>query len=202
MMEAMADRETTPGRTEPVMTGQDRTEPEIQFTLTVDQASELYDQLGHSRNPRSVRRFCQQGKLRYVETQTSFFTKAYAINKESVERHVQEIAEAERRTPPVVAGHDRTGPVSVRPGIQSDNDDGQAAITADNSKYVALLEKINEQQSKELEIKNQQITALLERDRETNILFRGLQTMLAPLLGSGNAEQKEKINSYESTSSV
>ena len=78
--------------------------------------------------------------------------------------------------------------------------DGQAAITADNSKYVTLLEKINEQQSKELEIKNQQITALLERDRETNILFRGLQTMLAPLLGSG--EQKDKTNSHKSTSSL
>ncbi len=202
MMEAMTDVETTPGRTEPVMTGQGRTEPAEQFTLTVDQASELYAQLGHPRNPRSVRRFCQQGKLRCVETQTLFFTKAYAIEKESVERHVQEIAETGRRTSPVMTGQDRTEPVSVRPATPSNNDDGQAAITADNSKYVALLEKINEQQSKELEIKNQQITALLERDRETNILFRGLQTMLAPLLGSGNAEQKDKINSYESTSSV
>ena len=168
MMEAMTDIESTPGRIEPVVTGQDRTEPGIQFTLTVDQASELYAQLGHPRNPRSVRRFCKEGKLRCVETQTIFFTKAYAINKESVERHVQEIAETQRRTPPVVTGQDRTEPVSV---------DGQAAITADNSKYVALLEKINEQQSKELEIKNQQIASMLERDRETNILFRGLQTM-------------------------
>jgi hypothetical protein len=72
----------------------------------------------------------------------------------------------------------------------------------DNSKYVALLEKINEQQSRELEIKNQQITSLLERDRETNILFRGLQTMLAPLLGSGSGEPRDKTNSHESTGSL
>ena len=106
------------------------------------------------------------------------------------------------RTAPVVTGQDRTEPVTVRPGISTDTKDGQAAITADNSKYVALLEKINEQQSKELEIKNQQITSLLERDRETNILFRGLQTMLAPLLGSGSGEPRDKTNSHESTGSL
>ena len=182
------------------MTGQDRTEPVEQFTLTVDQASELYAQLGHPRNPRSVRRFCQLGKLRCVETTTLFFTKAYAINKKSVERHAKEIEETERRTQPVMTGQDRTEPVNVRPELPTNKEDGQAAITADNSKYVALLEKINEQQSKELEIKNQQIASMLERDRETNILFRGLQTMLAPLLGSG--EQKDKTNSHESTGSL
>ena len=196
-------------RTEPVVTGQDRTEPAKVYTLTVDQASELYAQLGHPRNPRSVRRFCQQGKLRCVETQTLFFTKAYMIEKESVERHVKEIAEVSERTDgrtePVVTGLDRTEPASVRAETLAKSataTEGQAAITADNSKYVALLEKINEQQSKELEIKNQQIAAMLERDRETNILFRGLQTMLAPLLGNGSSEPKDKIISHESTGSI
>src|ERR1700728_3620198 len=117
MIEAMTHIETTPSGIEPLMTGQDRTEPAKQFTLTVDQASELYAQLGHPRNPRSVRRFCQQGKLRCVETQTSFFTKAYAIEKESVERHVKEINETQQRTEPVMAGHDRPEPDAVRPEI-------------------------------------------------------------------------------------
>ena len=109
------------------------------------------------------------------------------------------------RTEPVVTGQDRTEPVNVRlENIDrtAASSEGQAAITADNSKYVALLEKINEQQAKEIDIKNQQIAAMLERDRETNILFRGLQTMLAPLLGNGNSEPKDKIISHESTGSV
>src|SRR5947209_3007107 len=154
-------------RTAPDVTGQDRTEPAKVYTLTVDQASELYAQLGHPRNPRSVRRFCQMGKLRCVETRTLFFTKAYMIEKESVERHVKEIAEVSERTEPVMTGQDRTEPASVRaetlakPAMANE---GQAAIMAENSKYVSLLEKINEQQSKELEIKNQQIAAMLERD--------------------------------------
>ena len=37
----------------------------------------------------------------------------------------------------------------------------------------------------QIEVKDTQIAALLERDRETNYLVRGSQTMLAPLLGRG-----------------
>ena len=109
------------------------------------------------------------------------------------------------RPEPVVTGQDRTEPVSVRAETvdrTASSNEGQAAITADNSKYVALLERINEQQAKEIDIKNQQIAAMLERDRETNILFRGLQTMLAPLLGNGSSEPKDKIISHESTGSL
>lgn len=35
----------------------------------------------------------------------------------------------------------------------------------------------------QIRTKDKQIDALLERDRETNILVRGLQEMLTPLLG-------------------
>jgi hypothetical protein len=194
--------ETRIDQTQPVMTGQDRTGPVEQYTLTVDQASELYKQLGHERDPRSVRRFCQNNKLRCITTKTIFFTKAYAINRESVEEHVREIAKTEGRTEPVMTGQDRTGPVDVRLEIPTNSNDGQAAITADNSKYVALLEKINEQQSKELEIKNQQIASMLERNRESNILFQELQTRIAPRLAGGTSEPKAKINSPESTTSL
>ena len=111
----------------------------------------------------------------------------------------------EGRTEPVMTGQDRSEPVSVRAETIEKPlapNEGQAAITADNSKYVALLERINEQQAKEIDIKNQQIASMLERDRETNILFRGLQTMLAPLLGTGTAEPKDKIHSHESPGSL
>jgi hypothetical protein len=104
-----------------------------------------------------------------------------------------------------MTGQDRTEPVNVRAGNiygTAASHEGQAAITADNSKYVALLERINEQQAKEIDIKNQQIAAMLERDRETNILFRGLQALLAPLLGNGSSESKYKIISHESAGSL
>ena len=40
-------------------------------------------------------------------------------------------------------------------------------------------------------VKDTQIAALLERDKETNFLIRGLQTMLAPLLGTGEPENAD-----------
>ena len=50
-------------------------------------------------------------------------------------------------------------------------------------KYVEVLERENAFLRDQVNIKDQQIGALLERDRETNFLVQGLQRMLAPLLG-------------------
>jgi hypothetical protein len=159
----------------PVMAGQERPEPDKQFTMTVDEASARYAQLGHPRNPRSVRRFCQHGKLLCVETQTDNFTKVYLIDPASVDRHVREIEETHSRSRPVLTGLDRPSPASDRT---------DTATPAVGDRYVDLLEKVNVAQAQEIKIKNEQIAALLERDRETNFLIRGLQTMLAPLLGA------------------
>ena len=162
----------------PALSGHERPEPDKQFTLTVAEGSDRYAQLGHPRNPRSVRRFCQQGKILCVETQTDNFTKAYLIDPISIDRHIQEIEETHSRTRPDTSGFDRPSPVSVRDEIPPPN------IPIENSRYVELLEKVNASQAEEIKIKNEQIGALLERDRETNFLIRGLQTMLTPLLGS------------------
>jgi hypothetical protein len=161
----------------PVLSGQERTEPDKQFSMTVEEASALYAQLGHPRNPRSVRRFCQHGKLLCVETQTDNFTKAYLIDPASVGRHVREIDETFSRSRPAQTGQDRLNPDSDRPSIAS-----STAKTDD--RYVELLERVSAAQASEIKIKNEQITALLERDRETNVLVAGLQKMLAPLLGA------------------
>src|SRR5580704_14318946 len=98
----------------PVLSGQERPEPDKQFSMTVQEASGRYAQLGHPRNPRSVRRFCQQGKLLCVETQTDNFTKAYLIDPSSIDRHVQEIEETYSRSRPDTPGLDRPSPVSDR----------------------------------------------------------------------------------------
>ncbi len=161
----------------PALAGQDRLQPDKQFTLTVEEASERYAQLGHPRNPRSVRRFCQHGKIHCVETQTDNFTKAYLIDPLSIDRHVQEIEETHSRSRPDMPALGRPSPVNDRIEKPAANP------PADASRYVELLEKVNAAQAEEIKIKNGQIAALLERDRETNFLIRGLQTMLTPLLG-------------------
>jgi hypothetical protein len=163
---------------EPALSGHDRPEPDKQFTLTVAEASERYAQLGHPRNPRSVRRFCQHGKIHCVETQTDNFTKAYLIDPISIDRHVQEIDETHSRSRPAMPGLVRTRPVNDRQEIAG------PSTQTENSRYVKLLEQVNVAQAEEIKIKNGQIAALLERDRETNFLIRGLQTMFAPSLAA------------------
>jgi hypothetical protein len=60
------------------------------------------------------------------------------------------------------------------------------------SRHVALLEREVERLTEDknflrdqVKTKDEQIAALLERDRETNFLVQGLQKMLSPLLGTG-----------------
>ena len=50
-------------------------------------------------------------------------------------------------------------------------------MSSDESENVFLRDQIG--------LQDTQIAALLERDKETNFLIRGLQTMLTPLLGTG-----------------
>lgn len=173
---------------QPVTSGQDRPQPDKQFSLTVLEASERYAQLGHPRNPRSVRRFCQQGKILCVETQTDNFTKAYLIDPVSIDRHVQEIEETHKRSRPDAAGLVHPQPDSDRVELST----SPPSASLEVSDYVQLLKQMNASQAEELRIKNDQIAALLERDRETNILVRGLQTMLAPLLGSTNETPNDR----------
>jgi hypothetical protein len=64
---------------------------------------------------------------------------------------------------------DQPRPVTTDPGL--------------SPKYVEVLERENAFLRDQVNKKDQQIEALLERDRETNVLVQGLQRMLAPLLG-------------------
>ncbi len=48
----------------------------------------------------------------------------------------------------------------------------------------------------QIKSKDKQIDALLERDRETNILVRGLQEMLTPLLGPRRNDARDASETY------
>lgn len=67
-----------------------------------------------------------------------------------------------------------------------ENQERQSPPQPDVSQYVARLESENVFLRDQIGVKDTQIAALLERDKETNFLIRGLQTMLAPLLSRGS----------------
>lgn len=64
-------------------------------------------------------------------------------------------------------------------------------------KYVEVLERENAFLRDQVTKKDQQIEALLERDRETNFLVQGLQRMLAPLLGAPRADETGRDTSRQ-----
>src|ERR1700753_1099687 len=68
------------------------TNPESDFTLTIDEALERYARAGLPRTPRSVQRYCAKGHLdcRRIETQ---FGEKYLISPASIDKHIAYIEE-------------------------------------------------------------------------------------------------------------
>src|SRR5882762_11099228 len=85
--------------------------PDHQYSLSIDQAAELYAQAGHPRTARAIQKYCALSKLdcHKVETETG---EKYLVAPYSVERHIAYINEV--RT--VANIRDRSRPdANVRP---------------------------------------------------------------------------------------
>jgi hypothetical protein len=192
----MNDHPSGYGLPPPDTTGHDQPPVPTPFTMNVDEAAARYAQLGHPRNPRSVRRFCQQGTIDCRKVRTSNFSELYLIDPTSIDRHVKEISETFPMVPPDMATQDLPGPDVA--GHDLPRPDKNSEPVRDD-RYVVLLEKVNADQAdqlktkdEQLKIKDTQIAAMLERDRETNFLIRGLQTLL------GLPERREPSSDHES----
>jgi hypothetical protein len=169
--------------------------PDHQYSLSVDQVAELYDKAGLPRTPRAIQKYCALSKLdcHTVETETG---ERYLVAPYSVERHIAYINEVR----PVSNNRDKTRPVSnVRTmenkGAEEKNGREQprtfAAVPALEDRYLQRLESENEFLRGQVGVKDSQIEALLERDKETNTLIHRLQAMLAPLLISPSLREPE-----------
>jgi len=190
-----------------------------QYPLTLDEVSRLFDEAGLPRNVRTLQRYCAAGRLDCIKEETATGL-AYFVDPASVERAIKQLAQLHGLTDEV--RHSATSentPHSVAQSVEplatldmprasaADRDidaevfpERQSAPEPDTSGMVAVLERENallrEQKDfyrNQVEVKDTQIAALLERDKETNYLVRGLQTMLAPLLGrGGNADHRQE----------
>jgi hypothetical protein len=160
--------------------------PTHEYSLSVEQAAELYAAAGHPRTKRAIQKYCALTKLdcHKVETETG---EKYLVAPYSVERHIAYINEV--RTD--ATSRDRTRPDATVRALeykdeQAANSGEQsrpvAAVRPVDDRFVALLENENEFLRAQVEKKDEQISALLDRDKETNTLIHRLQAMLAPLL--------------------
>ena len=166
-------------------TNRDRS-PDHQYTLSVEQSAELYAKAGHPRTPRAIQKYCALSKLdcHKVETETG---EKYLVAPYSVDRHITYIKEVrtvansrdQTRTDANVRTMENKGTERTNSREQPRTD---ATVRSPEDRYVVLLEKENEFLRGQVSVKDTQIEALLERDKETNTLIHRLQAMLAPLL--------------------
>jgi hypothetical protein len=146
------------------------TSPDSDFTLTIDDALGRYSQAGLPRTPRSIQRYCAKGHLDCRRIETSFGEK-YLISPTSVDKHIAYIEEVR----PAATSRDEPRHVATQ---KSDKE--PRPVTTE---FVELLKGENEFLRGQITVKDETIEALLERDRETNILVGQLHKMLTPLLG-------------------
>ncbi len=201
-------RQDSPDTARPTATG---------YPLTLEDVSRLFDEAGLPRNVRTLQRYCAAGRLDCIKEETATGL-AYFVDPVSVERAIKQLAQLHGLTdevrhsatseemPHTVAHDAEPSPLPDTPRPSTADRDKDAEIIPerqsppepDTSGLVAVLERENvglrEQNEflrRQVDVKDTQIDALLERDKETNYIVRGLQTMLAPLLGrGGNADHR------------
>jgi hypothetical protein len=174
------------------------------YTLSLDETAVRFVEAGLPRNIRSLQRYCAAGRLDCIKEETVSGL-AYFVDPDSVERAITQLAQLHGITDEVRhattmhdkshhvvsedqprVAHDTPRPSAAdRVNVAPDDQERQSPTQPDVSQYVARLESENIFLRDQIGVKDTQIAALLERDKETNFLIRGLQTMLTPLLGRG-----------------
>ena len=184
------------------------TSSDTDYTLSLGEVSDRYAKAGHPRTLRSLQRYCVNGHLDAQKIATATGDK-FLVTSLSVARHIAQIEELTALEPDAT-GRDAPRQVAT-PFVsqQSDNkeepspstgDDRprQAATSSDNdlrqktesatSRYVEQLEKRIEEKDDvigmlrgELSQRNDELVRRNERERETNILIRGLQNLVLQL---------------------
>lgn len=76
-----------PDMSGPVATGRD-----TDFTITIEEAAELYAKAGHPRTLRTIQRYCASGHLDCMKAATALGDKYY-VAPQSVARHIAQIVE-------------------------------------------------------------------------------------------------------------
>ena len=183
------------------------------FILTIDDALRRYEAAGHPRTPRAIQKYCARGDLECVKEDTEFGQR-YRVTSASVARHLAQIEEIKQakvrdrtRTDAAVRSLEtnalaaESSETNVRDQSRADanvlppSEGGDALRTAANdNRYTEQLERENaylreqnDKKDQQLERRDRQIEAMIERDRETNILIKGLQERIPQIGQSANA---------------
>lgn len=155
------------------------------YTLTVDEAAALYEQAGFARTMRAIQKYCARGDLDCIREQTTYGER-FRIKPASVARHIEQIeqlSQANRRDHSRPDANVRTN--SIEPALPQNDEPSvreQPRPDGVDNRYVGQLESENAflrdqigRKDRQIEQRDNQIEAMIERDRETNILIEQLQ---------------------------
>jgi hypothetical protein len=205
------------GPSEQVGTGADR----FGAWLSIEEAVLLSSELGLPRTPKTIRKWASRsfGKpedqaeiiIRQKDTPNGF---RWMLDRVSLERKIQEEINLKNeagepvRTSPYLSEPVRTSETTENidaesanrsepvPGVVKPSEPIPLSLHEDidgeflKDQILAKDDQINKL-NKMIERKDTQIDALLERDRETNILIQGLQSTLSNTLGIGPASRDQ-----------
>lgn len=173
--------------------------------LTVQDAVTHCQSEGLSRTPKTIRKWAMRSHLlepgagdvvaRSQDTENGF---RWLIERSSLDVKIAQELEFDSRKKaetfvpnllePVATGADGFEEVQANEqateqvGTSSNPSEAVHTLPHPDAGYVAFLEKQLDRAHQQIDVKDRQIDALLERDRETNILIQGLQGGLTRLL--------------------
>ncbi len=200
---------------------------DTRHSLSLDQVGNIYAERGFPRSQRSLQRFCASGHLDCTKVATTTGDK-YLVAPYSVERHLTQLEQlaataaatgrdvarqfATPVAPQITASseHDSTRHDERQSTPGSDVSAHDAEPRRDTSQLVEQLERrLSDKEDEvaflrgEIATKNKQLADASERDRETNILIQGLQSMVLQLTGNDRpAALAEKSADNDSGRSV
>ena len=189
--------------TGPDLSRRDATDPEFNYSLSIEQVADRYAAAGHPRTHRTIQRYCAKGHLDARKMTTAFGDK-YLVAPYSVTRHIAQtnevIAFSGKTTGDDVARQDAAGrDLSRQDATGRDTDTASSASApadlrnsqdatikrdmtpAVGERYVGALERENDFLRDQIRIKDTQIGELSSRARETNVLIKGLQDLFMRL---------------------
>jgi hypothetical protein len=173
--------------------------------LTVQDAATYCQTKGLSRTPKTIRKWAMRSQnldggtgdvvSRSQDTENGF---RWLIERNSLDVKIAQELEFDTRKKaetfvpnllePVETGVDGVDEVQVKePAIEpmetgANPSEAVQTLPHPDASYLAFLEKQLDRAHQQIDVKDRQIDALLERDRETNILIQGLQGGLTRLL--------------------
>src|SRR5665213_683575 len=164
---------------------------ELAYSLTVEEAAALYEAAGHARTMRAIQKYCARSDLDCIREQTTYGER-FRITPTSVTRHIEQIEQLSQTNRPEQSRPDAT--IRTTENMERHVEEDEASVReqprpdAPDIRYVGQLESENAflrdqigRKDHQIEQRDTQIEAMIERDRETNILIEQLQRRI-PML--------------------